>query len=88
MAFAITIVSFALIGVSYAVFFDVRTNSKNQIITAGTLKLTLSGLSNTPLSISEPIPTSVGLVLTPISYTVNHDSNNNLPPSYSMLQKS
>ena len=42
IAIAVILVTITVIGVSYAIFFDVKTNSRDQVITAGTLKLTVS----------------------------------------------
>lgn len=81
VALAIVLVAIAIIGVSYAIFFDVKTNSSNQVITAGTLKLTVSGIS--ALQLSEPVSTSVGLNSTPVSYTVKN-TDSNLPATYSI----
>lgn len=81
VALAIVLVAIAIIGVSYAIFFDVKTNSNNQVITAGTLRLTVSGIN--ALQLSEPMSTSAGLVSTPVSYTVKN-TDSNLPAAYSI----
>ena len=81
VALAVVLVAIAVIGVSYAIFFDVKTNSSNQVITAGTLKLTVSDIS--ALQLSEPISTSAGLTSTPVSYTVKN-TDSNLPATYSI----
>jgi len=81
IALAVVLVAVALIGVSYAIFFDVKTNSSNQVITAGTLRLTVSGIN--ALQLSEPTNTSSGLSSAPVSYTVKN-TDSNLPASYSI----
>lgn len=79
IAIAVILVTIAVIGVSYAIFFNVSRNTDDQIITAGNLELTVSGIS--ALTLTEPMTTADGLVSNPISYTVvNTDSN--LPATY------
>ena len=68
IAIAVALVAISVIGVSYAIFFDVKKNTDNQIITAGTLKLTVTGVS--ALNVSEPVDQTTGLKSTPVSYTV------------------
>lgn len=81
IAIAVILVTIAVIGVSYAIFFNVSKNSADQVITAGTLELTVSGIN--ALTLSEPMTTAEGLTSKPVSYTVvNTDSN--LPASYSL----
>lgn len=79
IAIAVALVAVTAIGVSYAIFFDVKKNSENQVITAGTLKLTVSGVS--ALNVSEPVDNETGLASTPVSYTVKNTASN-LPASY------
>lgn len=81
VAIAVVLVAITVIGVSYAIFFDVKTNSENQVITAGTLKLTISDI--TALSLNNPIGTSTGLASSPVSYTVKN-TDSNLPAAYSI----
>lgn len=84
IAIAIVLVAITIIGISYAIFFDVKTNSNNQVITAGTLKLTISGISEeNTLALSEPMSSSAGLSSTPVSYTVQN-TDSNLPATYSI----
>ena len=81
IAIAVILVTIAVIGVSYAIFFNVNKNTEDQVITAGNLELTVSGIS--ALTLTEPITTTEALGKEPISYTVvNTDSN--LPASYSL----
>lgn len=81
IAIAVVLVTLALIGVSYAIFFDVKTNTDNQVITAGTLELNVTGIS--ALTLTDPVSTTEGLKTSPITYTaVNTDSN--LPAAYSL----
>ena len=80
IALAVILVTVSLIGVSYALFFQVNKNSTDQVITAGTLKVTISGST---LNQTEPMSESEGLSSDPFSYTVvNTDSN--LPASYTL----
>ncbi len=81
IAIAVVLVTIAVIGVSYAIFFDVSRNTDDQVITAGNLELTVAGI--TALSLSEPMSTTAGLSSTPISYTVVNTASN-LPASYSL----
>lgn len=81
IAIAVVLVAVTVIGVSYAIFFDVKTNSNNQVITAGTLSLTVSGIN--ALTLDEPMTSSAGLASTPVSYTVKN-TDSNLPASYSI----
>lgn len=81
VALAVCLVVLAAIGVSYAIFFDVKANSSNQVITAGTLKLTMTNVA--ALSLSEPVSTSSGLASTPFSYTVQN-TDSNLPATYTI----
>lgn len=79
IAIAVALVAISVIGVSYAIFFDVKKNTDNQIITAGTLKLTVTGVS--ALNVSEPVDQTTGLKSTPVSYTVKN-TDSNLPANY------
>jgi len=79
IAIAVALVAITAIGVSYSIFFDVKKNSENQVITAGTLKVTLSGIS--ALNIAEPVDNATGLASTPVTYTVKN-TDGSLPASY------
>lgn len=81
IAIAVVLVATAALGVSYAIFFDVSVSSENQVITAGNLRLTVSGV--TSITLSEPIATSAGLTSTPVNYTIVN-TNSNLPAAYSI----
>ena len=81
IAIAVVLVTIAVIGVSYAIFFDVSRNADDQVITAGNLELTVTGI--TALSLTEPMTTDDGLVSNPISYTVEN-TDSNLPATYSL----
>ena len=81
IAIAVVLVATAALGVSYAIFFDVSVSSQNQVITAGNLRLTVSGV--TSITLSEPIATSAGLTSTPVNYTIVN-TNSNLPAAYSI----
>lgn len=78
IAIAVALVAVTVIGVSYAIFFDVQKNTNNQVITAGTLKLTIADVS--ALDVSEPLDEASGLKSDPASYTVNNTGN--LPANY------
>jgi len=78
IAIAVVLVAITVIGVSYAIFFDVKKNTTNQVITAGTLQLTIADIK--ALQVSEPVEQAVGLASTPVSYTVKNTGN--LPASY------
>lgn len=79
IAIAVALVAITVIGVSYAIFFDVKKNSENQVITAGTLRLTVTGVS--ALNVSEPLDETSGLASSPVSYTVKN-TDSNLPATY------
>lgn len=81
IAVAVVLVIVAAIGVSYAVFFDVKASKDNQVITAGTLKLTVTGVS--ALGITQPTNNESGLASSPVSYTVKN-TDSNLPATYSI----
>ncbi len=81
IAIAVVLVAVAAIGVSYAVFFDVKASKDNQVITAGTLRLTVAGVS--ALGITEPTSNEIGLASSPVSYTVKN-TDSNLPATYSI----
>lgn len=79
IAIAVVLVATTVIGVSYAIFFNVGKNADNQVITAGTLKMTISGVS--ALDLSEPVGTDVGLASSPVSYTIKNTASD-LPATY------
>ncbi len=81
IAIAVVLVAVAAISVSYAVFFDVKSNGENQVITAGTLKLTLSNFN--ALDLSTPMSTENGEKSAGVTYTVQN-TNSNLPATYSI----
>lgn len=81
IAIAVILVAIAVIGVSYALFFSVNKNTEDQVITAGNLALTVSGL--TAGQISDTMSETEGLASNPITYTVEN-TNSNLPASYSL----
>lgn len=78
---AIALVSITIFGVSYALFFDVKTNSKNQVITAGSLKLTIP--SATALAPTEPVDDATGLKSSAFNYTIKN-TDSSLPASYNL----
>lgn len=80
IAIAVVVVVVAAISVSYAIFFDVKAGD-TQVITAGSLKLTLTDI--TALSITEPKTDSDGLKSSPVNYTIKN-TDSNLPASYSI----
>ena len=45
IAIAVVLVAMTAMGASYAIFFDIKKNQDDQVITAGTLKVTISGVS-------------------------------------------
>ncbi len=77
IALAVIVVVMATIGVSYAVFFDVK-NSDTQVITAGTLSLTLNGV--TVLQNQTPISEATADTNNKITYTIKNTGN--LPAKY------
>ena len=81
IAIAVVLVAVAAISVSYAVFFDVKSNEQNQVITAGTLEVNINGISKAT-DISTPISNDAGLKMSPITYTVKN--NGNLPAKYAI----
>ncbi|MBE6154667.1 MAG: hypothetical protein E7163_03760 [Firmicutes bacterium] len=88
VAIAIVLVALTLTGVSYAIFFDVKANTKNQVITAGTLKLIISATEEELTNIdgdSLVMINDVGISSSPIAtYTVNHTEESTLPASYTI----
>lgn len=78
IAIAVVLVAITVIGVSYAIFFDVKKNTNNQVIKAGTLQLTVSDVN--ALQLSDPMLESAGLKSSPVSYTVKNTGN--LPANY------
>lgn len=74
IAIAVILITITVIGVSYSVFFDVKKNSQNQVITAGDLEMTLNAES---LNITEAISTADGLALAGINYTPKNTGNLN-----------
>mgnify|MGYP001123153837 FL=1 len=81
IAVAVILLTITVIGVSYSIFFDVKKNKNDQVITAGNLKLTVSDI--TALKLSDPVPTATGLSSTPVTYTVQNTASN-LPADYSI----
>ncbi len=83
IAIAVILVVVAAIGVSYAIFFNVNRNTQDQVITAGTLELTVSDFD--PLKLTEPITEAEALASSSnlISYTVKN-TDSNLPASYNL----
>lgn len=79
IALAVVLVVVAALGVSYAVFFDVKTNKNNQVITAGTLKLTMTNAN--ALELTTPMDDADGLKTAAFTYTVKN-TDSNLPASY------
>ena len=79
IAIAVILVTLTVIGISYAIFFDVRRNTNDQIITAGTLQLTVSGI--TALKVNAPMTESEGLTSSPITYTIENTASD-LPAAY------
>ncbi len=80
IAIAVVLVIITVIGVSYAIFFNVNRNTTDQVITAGNLSVTISA---TEVSLTEPMTTEEGLASTPITYTPSNTSSN-LPADYSI----
>lgn len=78
-AIAVVVVAVAAIGISYAVFFEVKTGD-TQVITAGNLKFEVSGVN--ALTLNAPVTTATGLKSTAINYTVQNTGN--LPATYSI----
>ena len=83
IAVAVILVVVAVIGVSYALFFDVHKNTQDQVITAGNLKLTVSDFD--PLKLTKPITEAEALASSSnlISYTVQNTASD-LPASYNL----
>ena len=80
IAIAVVLVVVTVIGVSYAIFFNVNRNTADQVITAGNLEITISAQGVTS---TEPMTTAEGLVSNPITYTPSNTSSN-LPATYSI----
>lgn len=74
----VAIVTISTISVSYAVFFDVKKNSEDQVITAGTLTATITNPSG--IAPTEVLPDAEGIISTPLTYTI--DNTGSLPVHY------
>ena len=81
IAIAVVLVAMAAMGVSYAVFFDVKKNANNQVITAGTLKVNITGV--TALGSVDVSDDATGKSSTGLSYVIENTSSN-LPSSYKL----
>ncbi len=79
----VAVVALTTVGVSYAVFFDVKKNTKDQVITAGTLKVTLSASGDIDWSEPRSDEEGKGESATPLSYTVQN-TDSSLPASYTV----
>ena len=79
VAIAVIAIVITAIGVSYAIFFDVKTSS-TQVITAGTLEITLGNTN--ALELDEPMSNEAGLASSAFSYTISNTGN--LPASYNV----
>ncbi len=78
IALAVIVVVVATLSVSYAIFFDVSQNKNDQVITAGSLSLTLSGI--TELKELDVTSDESGKTGKSISYTL--ENKGNLPATY------
>lgn len=56
IAIAVIMITITVIGVSYSVFFDVKKNSQNQVITAGDLSMEI--VKDSDLTMNEPVSES------------------------------
>lgn len=81
IAIAVILVTVSLISVSYALFFKVDKNSTDQVITAGTLTVTISGSNK--LNQTEPMSESEGTADTN-SFTYTVTNSGNLSASYQL----
>lgn len=77
----VAVVAITTVGVSYAVFFDVKKNSQDQVITAGTLKVTLQ--KNGDIEWNETKSDEEGKASTPLTYTVKN-TDSTLPADYAV----
>ena len=89
IAVAVVLVAMAAISVSYAIFFDIKKNENNQVITAGTLKVTVTG--STAISSPEVLDNASGKTSTTnkVNITLQNDDKavtgaSNLPSSYEL----
>ena len=85
IAIAVVLVAMTAMGASYAIFFDIQKNKDDQVITAGTLKVTISGVS--ALENPEVLDDTGGAASRAITYTVENkegSTNSNLPNAYTM----
>jgi len=74
IAIAVILVTVTVIGVSYSIFFDVKKNSQNQVITAGDLKMAITANA---IDISEVKSTEQGLASAGIDYTPSNTGDLN-----------
>lgn len=77
----VAIVTITTLGVSYAVFFDVKKNSEDQVITAGSLEATISDMK--ALTPTEVLSDADGLNSPAATYTIKN-TNSTLPAKYSL----
>jgi len=83
IAIAVICLTIATIGVSFALFFQVETNSNNQIVTAGTLNVSY-GSGSSSISATELVPTSDDEALTSstMTGTIYIENKGTLPANY------
>ncbi len=80
IALAVIVVVVATLSVSYAIFFDVSKNANDQVITAGNLSLTISGIN--ALKEIDVTSDETGKTGDHISYTL--ENKGNLPATYKL----
>lgn len=83
IAVAVICLTLATIGASYALFFQVETNSNNQVVTAGTLGVSYgsgsSGITTTKL---EPMSDDEALLTSTMTGTIYVENKGSLPAIY------
>ena len=83
IAIVVICLTIATIGVSYALFFQVETNTNNQVVTAGTLKVEY-GSGSSAIEATELVPMSDDEALSSSSMTgtIYIENNGSLPAKY------
>ena len=83
IAVAVICLTLATIGASYALFFQVETNSNNQVVTAGTLGVSYgSGSSSITTTKLEPMSDDEALLSSTMTGTIYVENKGSLPALY------
>ena len=84
IAIAVILCVFLLAGTSYALFFQVNTNSENQVIKTGNLEISGSNKNKITVKNLEPISDEDALLNDNLSFRVTITNTGNLPANYQL----